>query len=127
MRKIFVIGDSHIEVFKDLYSIVRCGLGPATTFNLVKVDSTTQSNKKLYAALGRMNRKDIAILVLGEIDCRIHIYYHHIEQKKSISDLINGTIRRYGRVKEIKELHVDFTVFDVVLAGRQSNKYGYAF
>jgi hypothetical protein len=97
---IYVIGDNHTSFFKFQKGFVVYHIGPATAYILSK-NSSTNFNKKLYQILQNINKnKDILILVFGEIDFRIHIYYQYMKQerKKSINDLIIDTIVSYGNV-----------------------------
>lgn len=125
---IHVIGDSHVQAFKDisLYVLIH-RVGPSTAYNLQRKSSTTNSNKQLFKIIGKSNRRDIFILVFGEIDCRIHIYnqYKKNEGKSTISELIDKTIANYGDVlDQLSQLGINFTVYSVPPAGRAENTFG---
>jgi len=128
---IHVVGDSHVFVFKDKRMFIAHHIGPATMYNLNKKDSNTKSNEKLFDVINKINRKkDILMLVFGEINCRIHIYYQYKKQneKFTIIELIDRTISNYGEVlKKIKENGVRFCVYGIPAAATEKNIYNYPF
>ena len=128
-RFIHAIGDSHTRSFAERRNVLVHHIGPATAYNLGNIGSTTGSNKKLFNILNRINKKcDTILLIFGEIDCRIHIYYQYIKQNKkaSIEQLIDKTILNYGQVIErINRMKLDFFIYGVPPAARQGNIYGY--
>jgi hypothetical protein len=70
------------------------------------------------------------MLVFGEIDCRIHIYYQYEKQNKkhTITELIDKTILNYGEVLEkIKLMGIKFCIYGIPAAGLQENYYKYPF
>jgi lysophospholipase L1-like esterase len=128
---IWVIGDSHVSSFENDIRFSIHNIGPATAFNLKNEKNTTNSNKKLFEVIKNVNRKkDIVLLVFGEIDCRIHIYneFKKNNEKITISKLIENTILNYGCVLEkLKQLGVNFCVYSIPPAGVQGNIYNYPY
>ena len=128
---IHVIGDSHVFIFRNKKAFVPHHVGPATMYNLNKEDSSTKSNLKLFKAITKINKsRDIVMLVFGEIDCRIHIYYQFEKQNKkfTIPELISRTIVNYSQVLEkLRAMDVRFCVYGIPATGTQANHYGYAF
>ena len=105
---VHVIGDSHAMpfVFKSPFMVHH--ISQATAHNLNKDASATQSKKYLNSFLPRINKKrDVVLLVFGEIDARVHIYYQYAKRggKVSIEELVATTVARYGQT--IKRLQMD--------------------
>jgi hypothetical protein len=96
---IHVIGDSHIKSYSFEEPFVIHHIEQATAYNLDKQNSTTKSKVKIEKIIGRINKeRDILLMVFGEIDARIHIYYQYEKNKRKIDieELINRTIQKYG-------------------------------
>ncbi|HDK25969.1 MAG TPA: SGNH/GDSL hydrolase family protein [Candidatus Atribacteria bacterium] len=102
-----------------------------TAYNLKKDKSTTNSNKKLFTIIDKIKRKkDIVMLVFGEIDCRIHIYYQYKKnnEKFTITELIDRTISNYGEVLEqLDIMDITFCVYGIPPAAKVGNVYDYPF
>ena len=127
---IYIVGDSHQHAF-EFNSLFTCKtIGAATAHNLKKI-STNNSNKKLFDIVNSINKeKDIIILVLGEIDCRIHIYYQFKKQgeKLTLLDLIQKTICNYGEVMlQIKDIGIKFVICGIPPAGWELNLNHYPY
>jgi lysophospholipase L1-like esterase len=114
---IHVIGDSHVKpfVFKSPFLVHH--ISQATAYNLIKDNSTTNSQIYLKKFLSKIDReRDIVLLVFGEIDARVHIYLKHGESGKTISvdSLIGDTVLRYGQViKRIKDDGVSICIHGI--------------
>ena len=70
------------------------------------------------------------LLVFGEIDCRIHIYYQYRKngERKSIEELVDDTVSNYGEVLEkLRNIGVNFVVYGVPPATEVRNEYRYPF
>lgn len=127
---IHVIGDSHVIPFRGSMPFLAHHLGAATAYNLTKENSATKSNEKLFKIIGKLGRKDRVMLLFGEIDCRIHIYYQHKKSnsKLSIEELIDRTISNYGEVMaQLKQCSVNFCVHSISPATEVGNEYKYPF
>jgi lysophospholipase L1-like esterase len=127
---LFVIGDSHSNVFKfsSLFRVIY--IGPATAHNLIKKKSSTGSSQKIQKIIKMLKKGDILILVFGEIDCRIHIYYQFKKNqgKTSISELIDTTIQNYGKcLKTIQGQGIEICVCGITPVGNERNIYNYLF
>lgn len=115
---IFVIGNSHVHMFdfSDMFVTVAGSIpnAGATAHNLNKKNSTSQSNRMLFDLANKIDKKnDSIILVYGEVDCRVHIYYQFKKnnEKYTITELINNTINNYGSVmQELKNMGIKFYV-----------------
>ena len=127
---IHVIGDSHGKVFRGNRQFIVHHLGAATAHNLAKQQSTTSSNRKLFNIIDSISRKDVVLLVFGEIDCRIHIYYQYRKngERRAIDELVDDTVSNYGEVLEkLRNLGVNFVVYGVPPATEVRNEYRYPF
>ena len=124
---IHFIGDSHVSAYGRGRYFIAHHIGPATAYKLESLSSTTNSNQKLFKELGKINKKrDIAVLVFGEIDCRMHIYKQFVRHggTTSIPELVEITILKYGIVlKKIETAGYSFFVSGVVPAATQGNIY----
>jgi lysophospholipase L1-like esterase len=128
---IHVIGDSHIFSFRGINLFIIHPIGPATAYNLHSRSSTTKSNAKLWRILRKINKKrDIVVLVFGEIDSRIHIYNQYMKQRTEISipQLIDKTIQNYDRVLQLIEKEgFSFFIYGIPPAAREENIYHFPF
>jgi len=96
---IHVIGDSHVKPFIFQWPFHVHHISQATAHNLVKDGSFTHSKEFLELFLSRIDRKrDVVLLVFGEIDARAHIYLKYGESGRTIplDKLIDNTVERYG-------------------------------
>jgi hypothetical protein len=127
---IHVIGDSHVIPFRGSMPFLAHHLGAATAYNLMRKNSSTKSNEKLFKIIGKLGRKDRVMLLFGEIDCRIHIYYQHKKSngKHSLDELVDRTISNYGEVMaQLKERGVYFCIHSISPATEVGNEYKYPF
>lgn len=125
-----VIGDSHVFSFLNLKIKIHY-LGPVTAYNLINKNTASLGREKLFNELGHIDKnKHQIILVFGEIDSRIHIYYQYMKKGKSesLTKLIKQTANNYLKVaEEISSKGYDTSIFNVIPAGEQPNIYGYKF
>jgi hypothetical protein len=124
---IHVIGDSHTRIFKGGKFVILHPIGPATAFNLGSKKSTNMSNYKLQGIINSLNSNDKIIMVLGEIDCRIHIYYQYKKAGDiSINELIDNTISNYEMA--LNQIHgFELYVCSTPPEGSEDNIYKYAY
>ncbi|HTY91884.1 MAG TPA: SGNH/GDSL hydrolase family protein [Methanocella sp.] len=124
---VHVIGDSHSWAFKRTRSFIVHNIGPATAYNLKNKNSTIRSNQKLFSELGRIDlKKDLIILVFGEIDCRVHIYnqYRKSQNGVTMEEFMDRAISNYGEVLEqLRNAGVNFVVYGVIPAPKQIFRY----
>lgn len=117
---IYVIGDSHIGFCRREESFIPLPLGPATMFNLNKKNSITQSNRKFYSYLQLIKKQDIMILVLGEIDCRNHIFKN--SEKGNYEETIEKTIDNYFEIlDDLNNRELKFYVLSITPVSRREN------
>ncbi len=126
-----VIGDSHSNAFSDIsYCCVVHHIGPATAHNLSKENSSTSSREKLLCVLRGKRKKDLIVLVFGEIDCRIHIYYQYMKNgcQGTLTELIDKTISNYGRAMTyLGSSGIEPIICSVVPPGPQGNVHNYPY
>ena len=97
---IYVVGDSHTAIFKNdpAFKVMEIA---ATANNLIREKTTANSHQKLQEIMNTMDKKcDFIMLVLGEIDCRFHIYYQAKKRGVFITDVIDETVHCYGLALE---------------------------
>lgn len=127
---IHVIGDSHAKVFRLHKPFIVHYVGAATAHNLLKTGSTINSNRKLFDAASRIGPGGVVLLVFGEIDCRIHIYYQFKKngERSSIGELIDNTVANYGQAMDrLAGLGLRLAVCGVPPATKVRNEYRYPF
>ena len=121
------IGDSHVFSYCKGRFFRAHHIGPATAYKLASEFSTTNSRHKLLVELRKVNKKrDIVVLVFGEIDCRMHINKQFIISggKISLKELIEETINKYGiALKEVSQSGYSFLVYGILPAATQGNIY----
>jgi hypothetical protein len=96
---IHVIGDSHLRPFTFRSPFLLHHISQATAHNLNKDNSFSRSKQYLNSFLPAIDkRRDVLLLVFGEIDARVHIYlqYEKNNRKTSIGKLLDATVARYG-------------------------------
>ncbi|MCP3683594.1 MAG: SGNH/GDSL hydrolase family protein [bacterium] len=127
---VHVVGDSHVEAFRWNRSFIAHQIGPATAHNLKKKESSTNSNKNLFRIIDKIAKKDLVMLVFGEIDCRIHVFkrYKDTNMSCSINDILDLTIANYGEVlQRIREMNRVVCVYSVPPVTTVGNQYKYPF
>jgi hypothetical protein len=128
---VHVIGDSHVSPFLGEKLFLVHHVGPATAFGLIKTNSATKSNKKLFKVINNMEKnRDVALLVFGEIDCRLHIFnqYRKSVEIFTLEEIMRKTIYNYSLIMEqINALGISFYVYGVPPASTQRNIYNYEY
>ncbi len=127
---VHVIGDSHSKTFRRKLPFVVHHIGAATAHNLKKKGNSTKSNEKLFDTLDKIRKKDVVVLLFGEIDCRIHAYYQFRknEEKQTIGQILDMTISNYGEViGQIKDLGMSPCICSVAPAATVGNEYNFPF
>jgi hypothetical protein len=119
------IGDSHVSAYSKGRYFLTHHIGPATAYKLASSSSTTHSYEKLFLELRKINKKrDVVVLVFGEVDCRMHIYKQFVKNHSAISiaELIDKTISRYKcALKQVDDAGYNFLVYGIVPAATQEN------
>jgi len=129
---IHVIGDSHVKSYVMKSPFIVHHIYEATAHNIDKINSSSRSKQQIDDIISRLDRKrDVVLMVFGEIDARIHIYYQHEKQgkKKSINQLIDDTVADYmGKIARIKDSGIDTCVYGITPASRmKENTFNYPF
>ncbi len=121
---IYVIGDSHSFSYAGIKFFINYTIGRATAFNLCNEKSSTRSKERLFKYVQSLGKRSIILMVLGEIDCRIHIYNQYRLQagRVSIRDLIQKTVENYcAALVELKKINKKVVVLSIPPAGYQKN------
>ena len=120
-----------MEVLRGVSPFVTTWLGGATAFNLGRAGSTSRSKGRLERALRRVHKhRDVVLLIVGEIDCRIHIYDQYMRrgQSEPIETLIDETVTRYGEVLlSLRHRGYRVVVHSVPAAAHEENIYNAEF
>jgi hypothetical protein len=128
MKQIQLVGDSHVLMHaelkeKGLLNFTHCGA--CTAYSLMDPSSKTGSFKtlkKIYA--DNPPEKNSFVFLFGEIDCRVLIYFKHIEHDISIKDMVDIAIYRYiAAVTYCRDLGYDVAIHGITPAVRQGNEY----
>lgn len=110
-RKILVIGDSHVEVFKNVllrrlsnkYFFCVNSVGGATASGLENPNSKTQSMNEFRRALSLVPAPEYIIINLGEVDTGFVIWYRKQKYDSKIEDLINSAVCNYMELIELSQ------------------------
>jgi hypothetical protein len=125
---IYVVGDSHVGLFVGHEEFQTFHIGEPTAYNLVELKSTNQSFKKLNEAMDKMEKRSRVILCVGEIDCRIHIYYQYRKTGRSMEKLISATVERYVEICHYLRINNFIPVgCSIPPAGYEGNDYNYPY
>ena len=98
---VHTIGDSHVVPFTYRFPYLIHHISQATAYNLGKEKSFTRSSEYLKLFLSKINKKrDVVMLVFGEIDARVHIYLQYGKSGRTVSldMLVDNTVEKYGEV-----------------------------
>jgi hypothetical protein len=88
-KQIHVIGDSHALTFGGANHVTRHWLGPVTAAQLFT------KHKAIMEEVAQTEPDEWLWFIVGEIDCRIHIYPKSLEYGLPIGYLIENTVSRY--------------------------------
>lgn len=114
---IHTIGDSHVMPFIYRVPFLVRHISQATAYNLIKDNSFSRSKEYLNLFLSKVDKKrDVVMLVFGEIDARVHIYLKHGQSNWSVSieTLIDNTVQRYGQtIEDIKKRGIDVCIHGI--------------
>src|SRR5271157_2507446 len=121
-----VIGDSHAHTFVGQKFFITHTLGPATAYKLRYRNNSTHSKEKLFGLVSRLNKRAIILMILGEIDCRMHIYNQYKQNNEiiSIPELVQATVENYClALQQLKRINKKILVLSIPPAGYQPNVY----
>lgn len=97
--KIYCVGDSHVDFFKNNQRFIVHWLGPVTAYNL-------EDKKELFEVLNDIPKGSYVMLVAGEIDCRAHLEKQTNLQNRFLIDVVSDCVDKYFKViKKLKELY----------------------
>lgn len=139
MHKIYVVGDSHTQVFqgnsgingpangdndfnlgvyKERFKV--CHLGPYTAYSVYDKISFVD------AAIFDINKEeDFLFFSFGEIDCRHHIGFHRDKQNVSTESAVQTCVSRYVNfLKHYKEKGYKVGVWSPIASGPNANRAG---
>jgi len=122
---IWVFGDSHAGKFGGDERFKLVGPPAPTAWGIAHEKARSESLFMLQMMLHFAEDGDTVLFVLGEIDCRVHIYRQSIIQKREANEIIFDVVERYGRVvKDVRDHNpVNVAVLDVPPAVKQPNVY----
>lgn len=126
MKKIYLIGDSHVLMHRSLEPEVICShFGACTAYGLMNPDSRTGGLKTLQKFLEEHNPKEVMMIpAFGEIDCRVLIYMKHIQHNAPLDIMVNIVVDRYfWAIDLILENKFDVAIHIPIPAVWQTNEY----
>ena len=106
---IHLLGDSHTNVFKQLKAPFKAHP------NITACAHNIWRKPILQDEIANIDINDKIIFCFGEIDCRLHIYYHFVKENISPGTLIDNTISNY--LLFLRQVKQSFAVFNIVPAG----------
>jgi hypothetical protein len=122
---IWVFGDSHAGKFGGDERFKLVGPPAPTAYGLASEKARSESLFMLQMMLHFAEEGDLILFVLGEIDCRVHIYRQSVITGRETNHIIFDAVERYIRVvKDVRDHNpVDVAVLDVPPAVKQPNVY----
>ena len=123
--KVYAFGHSHAGKFGNDSRFVLVGPPAPTAYGLGNEKSRSESLFILRQMLHEVEQNDIILFVLGEIDCRVHVYRQSIITGRHPNDIISDTVEKYGHIiKSVRDdNNVNVAVHDVPPATAQPNVY----
>lgn len=134
-KKIYCIGDSHINFFSGKNQIqaswpspslsyfpffVPFRVGPVLAYSLSQLNTTNQGREKVFRILKSIPANSYVLFSFGEIDCRNHLIKQAKVQKKTINSLVVNCVDRYlDMLNEVKALGFKILVWNVLPLCRQ--------
>jgi len=128
---IWVIGDSHCQVYSVSDEIEYKWVGAGTAFNLINDDSETQARQKIFEIIKQQGKDQKYLFLFGEIDCRMHICLHYskipLRKLMPMETYVKPTVDRYFQfLMELKNRGLIIAPMTIPPAGSdQITKYGY--
>jgi hypothetical protein len=125
MKQVHLIGDSHTTMYAELKEIKSYHLGAATAYGLISDHSITQSFQQTHDLLKILDQeRDLIVFAFGEIDCRILIYFKHMQSSRGLMELIGVVLDRYfSAISLVQEKGFDVAVHGIIPAVRQKTPY----
>jgi hypothetical protein len=127
MKQVQLIGDSHVlmhaELKSDFFNYTHCGA--CTAYSLMDPSSKTNSFK-IIKGMYQHNPpdKNNFVFLFGEIDCRVLIYYKHIEHSIPLGDIVDLAVYRYiAAVMYCRDMGYSVGIHGIIPAVRQGNEY----
>lgn len=127
MKKIILVGDSHVLMYAGLVSpkfdYIHCGA--CTAYSLMATNSKTKSFQTLIELFEKNKpNENRFIFLFGEIDCRFMIYYKHIKFCIPLMYVIDIVVYRYfSMIHYCRDLGFDVAIHGIIPAVHQSNEY----
>jgi len=125
-----LIGDSHVLMHLNLENdfFKTHHFGACTAYGLLTPKSKTKSLTTMLnftnKILNRPNNEEKIIFLFGEIDCRVLIYFMHIEYNLSILHATSVCTSRYfGAIEFVYNMGIQVGVHGILPAVLQGNDY----
>jgi hypothetical protein len=116
-----LIGDSHVTRFQLYPDRIRTHYIGARTAHQI-----SKHHEECVAPLLVKHTNERFVFVLGEVDCRIHIYHKAMTTEQTPSRYIRGTIDRYLAYVSVLTKDISLAVLSVVPTGVENGSvYGY--
>jgi hypothetical protein len=132
--RVYVIGDSHAAKFHwwwnehpDGNEYIVEGLGgvSAHSFSANETQVANEAREAFYEVLENVTDKDLILMVLGDGDCRVHFFEHHMRGNIPLQDLIDDTVTKYGAF--LLTIGKPLAVLDVPPAQSIEDRYDYLY
>jgi hypothetical protein len=99
--------------------------GPATAYGLMSDHSITHSFQQIKDVIKTLDPgRDLIVFAFGEIDCRMLIYFKHMQDSIGLPEMIDIVLDRYfSAISYIKEMRFEVAVHGIIPAVRQETRY----
>jgi hypothetical protein len=124
MKRIHLFGDSHTTMYNKLSSEIDLTihfLGAATAYGLISDHSLTRSLQQIQEIMKILDPgRDLIMFAFGEIDCRMLIYFKHMQDLVDLVEMINIVLIRYFcAISFIRVMGFEVAVHGIIPAVRQ--------
>lgn len=125
MKQIHLFGDSHTTMYAGLNEIKKYNFGGATAYGLMSDHSITRSFQQMQEIVKTLDPgRDLIVFAFGEIDCRILIYFKHMQDSISLLEMIDVVLDRYfSAISYVREKGFEIAVHGIIPAVRQEHPY----
>ena len=135
---IYIFGDSHRAKFlfydegkNDIPRVRVFGASGLTAYGMGGGEDAppgvpqydSHGRQLLDEMLSEVQPDDVILFVLGEVDCRIHLFYQHLTTRDPIDVVIGNVIKRFGSMLSEVAQYYQIAVLSVLPAVSQGNFY----
>jgi hypothetical protein len=126
MKRIHFFGDSHTTMYNQLAKELPNEftihfLGASTAYGLISDHSITRSFQQIQEITKDLDPdRDLIMFAFGEIDCRMLIYFKHMQNSIDLLDMIDVVLDRYfPAISSVRKKGFEMAIHGIIPAVRQ--------